>query len=183
MKNEGEKVVRLKKDSRSFPRRLSGGEQNRFWRKLQEDVWNCGEIMPNVSKFYRKFSDLWYDSFEDALENYRGFRDAICRGEEYEVPEKYTEMTPLGKSLEDEIVIVTGRLYSNEKNCSIDPIIKEVQKVRGIRPSIEIVKNSLKKGWRQHKGDIQENEDALSHYMLENVPKECLEKIIGESLP
>jgi len=46
--------------------------------------------MPNTSEFYRKFSDLTYDSFEEALENFRGFRDACCRGEEYEVPEKYT---------------------------------------------------------------------------------------------
>ena len=178
-------MVKLRKQPKAmpFPRRITGWEQQRFWKKLQEDVWNCGEIMPGVTEFYRKFSDLMYNSWEDALENYRGFKDTICRGEEYELPEKYTKTPVLGKSLEDEIVIVTSRLYSNERNCSIDPIIEEVQKVRGISPSIEIVKNSLKKGWRQHKGDIQENEDEVSHYMLVIVPKECLEKIIGEPLP
>ena len=173
-------MVKLRKDPKAkpFPRRPTGWEQDRFWNKLNEDVWN----MPTKTEFYEKFSEIMYDSFKDALENFRGFRDAINRGEEYEVPEKYRTMK-LGKSLEDEIVIVTSRLYSNERNCSIDPIIEEVQKVRGIRPSIEIVKNSLKKGWRQHKGIIRENEEELSHFVLVNVPKEDLEKIIGESLP
>ena len=139
--------------------------------------------MPNTSEFGEKFSDLMYDSFEEALENYRGFRDSICRGEEYELPEKYTKIPVLGKSLEDEVVIVTARLYANEKNCSIGSIIEEVFKVRGIRPSLEIVKNSLKKGWRQHKGITLKNEDEISYSMLVNVPKECLEKILGEPLP
>lgn len=165
-----------------FPRRLTRGEQERFWIKLSEDVEDCGEIMPNKSEFYRKFSDLMYNSFEDALENYRGFRDALCKGEEYELPEKYTKIVALGKSLEDEVVIVTGRLYANEKNCSIGPIVEEVFKVRGTKPSLEIVKNSLKKAWRQYNGVLLKNEDEISHYMLVNVPKECLEKIIGEPL-
>lgn len=178
-------MVKIKKDTSAidFPRRLTRGELERFWKKLQEDVWNCGEIMPNTSEFYRKFSDVFYDSFEEARENYRGFKDSICRGEEYKLPEKYTKIPALGKSLEDEVIIVTCRLYSNEKNISMKSIIEEVFKVRGTRPSLETVKNSLKKGWRQHKGIIMKNEDEISHNMLVIVPKEGLEKIIGESLP
>jgi len=175
-------LVRSKKYSHPFPRVLSGVDQDRFWRKLLEDVHNCGGRMPNTTEFKRKFSKVMYNSRKDALENYEGFKDALCRGEEYELPEKFTNMA-LGKSLEDEIVIVTRRLFSNKKNCLVDPIIKEVQKVRGERPSLEIVKNSLKKAWRQHKGDIRENEEELSHYCLTNITKEILEKIIGESLP
>ena len=159
--------------------------------KLQEDVLECREIMPNKSEFDRKFAILTYDSFEEACENYRRFRDSVCKGEEYELPEKYTKIQALGKSLEDEVVIVTGRVYSwctgrfkiTNKKFSMETIIDEVFKVRGTRPSTEIVKNSLKKGWRQHKGIILKNEEELSHYMLVGVPKECLEKLIGESLP
>jgi len=33
--------------------------------------------------------DVFYDSFEEALKNFIGFRDACCKGEEYEPPEKY----------------------------------------------------------------------------------------------
>lgn len=85
-------MVKLKEDKRAmpWPRRISRTELERFWLKLREDVLNCGEIMPNTSMFYRNFSDLTYDSFEEALENFGGFRDACCRGEEYEVSEKYT---------------------------------------------------------------------------------------------
>jgi hypothetical protein len=63
-------LVKLRKDKNAmpFPRRLTRGKQERFWKKLQEDVWNCGEIMPNTSEFGEKFSDLMYDSFEEALE-------------------------------------------------------------------------------------------------------------------
>lgn len=84
-------MVKLRKDTKAipFPRRVSGWERERFWRKLWEESANCGEIMPNTSEFYRKFSDVTYDSFEDALENFWRFRDSICRGEEYELPEKY----------------------------------------------------------------------------------------------
>ena len=186
-------MVRLRKDTKAipFPRRPTRTELERFWMKLQEDVLECGEIMPNTSEFDRKFAVLTYDSFEEACENYRSFRDSICRGEEYQLPEKYTKIPPLGKSLEDEVVIVTARLHSwitgrfkiTNKPFSIETIIEEVSKVRGTKPSPLIVKNSLKKGWRQHKGIIRENEEELSHFVLVNVPKEDLEKIIGESLP
>ena len=111
------------------------------------------------------------------------FRDSICRGEEYKLPEKYTKPSPLCNSLEDEVVIVASRLYSVEKNFSIGQIIEEVFRVRGTRPSIEVVKTSLKKAWRQYKGIILKNEDELFHHMLVNMPKECLEIIIGEILP
>jgi len=159
--------------------------------KLQEDVRECGEIMPNISEFYEKFSYLTYDSFEEACENYRRFRDSICRGEKYQLPEKYTKIKALGKSLEDEIIIVTARLHSwitgkfkiTNEPFSMETIIEEVFKVRGTRPSPLIVKTSLKKAWRQHKGIVLKNEDKLSHYMLVGVPKKCLEKIIGEILP
>lgn len=172
-------MVKLRKDPKAkpFPRRPTGWEQDRFWNKLNEDAWN----MPTKTEFYEKFSEIMYDSFKDALENFRGFRDAINRGEEYEVPEKYRTMK-LGKSLEDEIVIVTSRLYSNERNCSIEPIIEEVFRVRGERANVQTVKNALKKAWRQFKGDIKENEDELSHYRLVIIPKESLEKMIGDPL-
>ena len=179
-------MVKIRKDTKAipFPRRPTRWELERFWKKLQEDVWDCGEIMPTKSEFDRKFAILTYDSFDEACKNYRMFRDSICRGEEYKLPEKYTKTPSLGKSLQDEVIIVTGRLYANEKNCfSIEKIIEEVFKIRGTSPSLETVKNSLKKGWRQHKGIILKNEDETSHYMLVNVPKECLEKIIGELLP
>ena len=178
-------MVKIRKDTKAipFPRRITRWELERFWKKLQEDVWECGEIMPNKSEFDRKFAFLTYDSFNEAQKNYRMFRDSICRGEEYKLPEKYTKPSPLGNSLEDEVIIVASRLYSVEKNFSIGPIIEEVFRVRGTRPSIEIVKTSLKKAWRQNKGIILKNEDELSHYMLVNVPKECLEKIIEEILP
>ena len=187
------RLVRLRKDTKAipFPRRPTRTELERFWMKLQEDVLECGEIMPNTSEFDRKFAVLTYDSFEEACENYRRFRDSICRGEEYQLPEKYTKIPPLGKSMEDEIIIVTARLHSwitgrfkiTNKPFSIETIIEEVSKVRGTKPSPLIVKNSLKKGWRQHKGIILENEEELSHFVLVNVPKEDLEKIVGESLP
>ena len=178
-------MVKLRKDSKAipFPRRPTSSEIERFWMKLQEDVLECGEIMPNKSEFNRKFAILTYDSFEEAYENYRRFRDSVCKGEEYELPEKYTKIPALGKSLEDEVVIVTGRLYANTRNCSVEPIIDEVFKVSGIKPSLETIKISLVKGWRQHKGIILKNEDELSHYMLAGVPKECLEEIVGELLP
>lgn len=186
-------MVKLRKDSKAipFPRRPTRSEIERFWMKLQEDVLECGEIMPNKSEFDRKFTILIYDSFEEACENYRRFRDSVCKGEEYELPEKYTKIPALGKSLEDEVVIVTGRVYSwiygrfkiSDKKFSIETIIEEVFKVRGTRPSQETVKNSLKKGWRQHKGIILKNEEEISHYMLVGVPKECLEEIVGELLP
>ena len=147
--------------------------------------------MPNTSEFNRKFADLTYDSFEDACENYRRFRDSICRGEEYKLPEKYTKIQALGKSLEDEIIIVTARLHSwikgryklTDKPFSVETRIEEVFEVREEKLSSLIVKNSLKKGWRQHKGIILENEEELSHYCLVNVPKEDLEELIGEPLP
>lgn len=87
-------MVKLRKDAKAipFPRRISGWERDRFWRKLQEDVGACGEIMPSTSEFYRKFSDVFYASWEDALENFRGFRDACCRGEEYKLPKKYRKV-------------------------------------------------------------------------------------------
>lgn len=186
-------MVRLRKDTKAipFPRRPSRTELERFWMKLQEDVLECWEVMPNKSEFDRKFAVLTYDSFEDACENYRMFRDSICRGEEYQLPKKYTKIRPLGKSLEDEIIIVTARLqqwYTGRfKIADVEfsrvPIIEEVFKVRGTRPSIEVVKTSLKRAWRQYNGFILKNEEELSHYMLVNVPKEYLEKIIGEPLP
>ena len=87
------------------------------------------------------------------------------------------------RAIEDEVVIVTGRLYSNTRNCSVEPIIDEVLKARGIKPSPLDVKTILKQAWRQHKGIILKNEEELSHHMLVVVPKECLEKKIGEILP
>jgi len=86
-----ERMVKLRKDTKAipFPRRVSGTEIDRFWRKLQEDVLACGEIMPTKSEFYRKFSNVFYNSYKEALENFRGFKNACCRGEEYELPEKF----------------------------------------------------------------------------------------------
>lgn len=178
-------MVKLRKDTKAipFPRRPSRTELERFWMKLQEDVFECGEIMPNTSEFNRKFADLKYDSFEEACENYGMFRDSVCKGETYHLPEKYTKSSPLGESMEDEIVLVTGRLYSNTRNCSVEQIIDEVLTVRGAKPSPLVVKTALKQAWRQHNGIILKNEEALSHHMLVVVPKECLEKIIGEILP
>lgn len=186
-------MVRLRKDTKAipFPRRPTRSELERFWMKLQEDILECREVMPNKSEFDRKFAILTYDSFEEACENYRRFRDSICRGEEYQLPEKYTKIKALGKSLEDEIVIVTSRVYSwctgrfkvTDKKFSIETIIEEVFEVRGTKPSPLIVKNALKDAWRQHKGIVLENEDELSHFHLVTVPKEDLEKIIGESIP
>lgn len=186
-------MVRLRKDTKAipFPRRPTRSELERFWMKLKEDILECREVMPNKSEFDRKFAILTYDSFEEACENYRRFRDSICRGEEYQLPEKYTKIKALGKSLEDEIVIVTSRVYSwctgrfkvTDKKFSIETIIEEVFEVRGTKPSPETVKTSLLKGWRQYKGIILKNEEELSHYVLVTVPKACLEKIIGEVLP
>ena len=177
-------MVRLKKDDKAmpFPRRLTRMEQERFWRKLEEDVMECGEIMPNATSFQRNFADLTYDSFNEAVKYYRQFKNSICKGEEPKIPDKYTRPLPLGESLEDEIVIVTGRLYSNNKNCSIEAIIEEVYRVRGTRPSKEKVKDTIKRVWRQSKGIILENEEKLSWFMIVNIPKECLEKIIEETL-
>ena len=186
-------MVKLRKDSKAipFPRRPTRSEIERFWMKLQEDVLECREIMPNKSEFDRKFAILTYDSFEEACKNYRMFRDSVCRGEEYKLPEKYTKMQAIGKSLEDEVVIVTARLYSwctgrfkiTNKKFSMETIIEEVSELRGTRPSPLIVKKALKDAWRQYKGIVLKNEEELSHYILVNVPKECLEKIIGELLP
>ena len=178
-------MVKLRKDTKAipFPRRPTRTEIERFWMKFQEDALECGEIMPNISEFTRKFAALTYDSFEEACENYGMFRDSVCKGEKYQLPEKYSKSSPLGESMEDEVVIVTGRLYSNIRNCSVEPIIDEVLKVRGTKPSPLCVKTALKQAWRQHKGIILKNEKALFHHMLVVVPKECLEKIVGEILP
>ena len=170
-----------------------------MWPNLSTTEWSFRPVhlrlararMPNTSEFNRKFAVLTYDSFEEACENYKGFRDSICSGEEYQLPEKYTKIPPLGKSLEDEIIIVTARLHSwitgrfkiTNKPFSIETIIEEVSKVRGTKPSPLIVKKALKTALRQRKGIVLENEEELSHFCLVNVPKEDLEKIIGESLP
>ena len=84
-------MVTLRKDAKAppFPRCVSGWEIDRFWRKLQEDVGAAGEIMPTKSEFYRKFSCIFYKSYREARENFEGFKDACCRGEEYKIPEKY----------------------------------------------------------------------------------------------
>ncbi len=91
-------MVIIRKDSKAipFPRRITRWELERFWKKLQEDVLGCGEIMPKKSEFDRKFAFLSYDSFNEARKNYRMFRDSICRGEEYKLPEKYSKPSPLG---------------------------------------------------------------------------------------
>jgi hypothetical protein len=88
--------IRTQPEALPFSRRLTGWEQDRFWRKLEEDVLKCGEIMPSASEFCRKFLDLRYNSFEEARRNYRGFRDSICSGEEYQLPEKYSKIPALG---------------------------------------------------------------------------------------
>jgi len=66
-------MVKIRKDTKAipFPRRITRWELERFWKKLQEDVWECGEIMPNKSEFDRKFAFLTYDSFNEARKNYR----------------------------------------------------------------------------------------------------------------
>lgn len=178
-------MVRIKRDDKAmpFPRRLTRTELELFWMKLQEDVIECAEIMPNTTFFQRNFGNLVYDSFDEARKYYGQFRDSICRGEEPKIPDKYLGIPALGESTEDEIVIVAGRLYSNKKNCSIEAIIEEVNKVRGTRPSREKVKDAIKTAWRQRKGIRFENEKELSWAMIVNIPKECLETIIEDMLP
>lgn len=181
-------MVRIRKDKKAipFPRRLSRTEIERFWMKLIEDVTECWEVMPNKTTFMRCFGELMYDSFSEAKEYYQLFKNSVCRGEEPEIPEEKTGIRPLGKSVEDGILIVTGRLYSNEKNCSIEAIIDEVNKVRKERPSRETVKEAITRAWKvkeaKRTGISHKNEEELSWYMLASIPKECLEAIIGEAL-
>lgn len=169
-------MVGVRKDEKAipFPRRLSRTEIERFWWKLTEDVDDCGEIMPTQTQFMRCFGECTYDSFNEAKKYYGLFKNSICRGEEPKVPEKFIGIRALGETLEDEILIVAGRLYSSEKNCSSEAIIEEVNRVRGIRPSMKVVKEA------KSKGISLKNEKDLSWYMIVNIPKECLEKIIGE---
>jgi len=198
-------MVRIKKDDKAipFPRRLTRTELERFWMKLMEDVAECWEVMPNVTTFNEYFGNLTYDSFSEAQKYYREFKNKICRGEEPTIPEKFLKPTPLGETIADEILIVTGRLYSNEQflkqkgyviseedRFSIDNIINEVNKVRGIQPNIEQIKEVLKKGWiineKKRKGialSKGESEFSSCTYMLTGIPKESLEMIIGEKLP
>ena len=194
-------MVRIRKDEKAmpFPRRLTRTEIQRFWMKLMEDVAKCWEVMPNTTTFMTFFGELTYDSFNEAKKYYRVFKNTICRGEEPQIPAKFRKIQPLGKSIEDEIVIVTGRLYSNEQwrkqkgivvtneeHCSLDNIVEEVNRVRGTRPSIDTVKATIIKAWKireaKEKGFSPKNEEDLSWYTLAKIPKECLEMIIGKPL-
>jgi len=195
-------LVRIKKDDKAipFPRRLTRTERDRFWMKLMEDVAECWEVMPNTTTFMKFFGELTYDSFSEAKKYYRVFKNSICRGEEPKIPLKFLGPKPLGKTAEDEILIVAGRLYSNEQwgkqkgititekeRCSLDNIIEEVNKVRGTRPSKESSKATMKKAWgiriAKEKGLPTKNEEDLSWRAIANIPKEYLEKIIEEKLP
>ena len=83
-------IVHLKKvGTMPFPRRLNNSEIDRFWLKFREDIIECGEIVPNISWFYKHFSDLTYDSFEEAVEYSRYLTESICRGEEPTIPDKF----------------------------------------------------------------------------------------------
>jgi hypothetical protein len=198
-------LVRVKeqKGAMPFPRRLTRTEIERFWMKLQADVAKCREVMPNKTTFDRCFGELMYDSFDKAQKYYRVFKNSICRGEEPKIPEEFLKPKPLGKTVDDEIILTAGRLYSNEQwskqkgyiitekdRFSLENIVNWVNEVREIQLSKEEVKASIKRAWKNirtiKKEPLFNDKDKLyspvGEFGFSEIPKERLEDIIGEKL-
>ena len=71
-----------------FPRKLSSGELNRFYKELEVDLRACSAqaFCPTLAGFRTKYKfGRSFSSFEEAKELYEKIVDSLCRGQEPEI--------------------------------------------------------------------------------------------------